>query len=365
MEDINCCICLEVSLTMTSCNHVLCKRCYKKAQTNPQANMQACPCCRRQDYTLKDIIITLNEEQKEAHYKALMDAYNEDHEYVRPAVAVRHRQAVAAPARLLAAAAQPVDPNWNPRRAAMELNFDDAIRGENYHHARDIRQVLTAEGWALNEVREINFQVLQNQMRRVWEINFDAALVTNNYPQALGLKNALVAVGWDFNEVRQHDLEATRLAYNAQREADAAHEVARQERLAANRLARRQAEAARNAEREAVRRAEMAEAAHELVVPQENIMEGAIVLRTMNDYAALEQRYTPRNPARAGARVLLGAGMEIGQLPFNARPMLGCVGCNKKTRRVCGACNDAHCCAACNNCANGCGAPHPANYRRV
>jgi hypothetical protein len=351
MEEINCCICLEVSLTKTSCNHVLCKRCYKKAQTNPMANMQACPCCRRQDYTLVDIIITLNEEQKDAHYKALMDAYNEDHAYVRPAPRAER------PARPEVRMVRP--PVVHDRRAAMEGNFDAAVADNNFHMGRNIRQVLNANGWMLNEVREHNFQAMRIEMCRVWEINFDAAVGMNNYPEANNLRRALLEEGWEFNEARQVALEAAQIAYNAEREAEAARQAAREERRAARRLERRQADA----------RARIPQAlAPEMVaIPQANVMEGAIVLRTMDDYAALDQRFNPRNPARAHARVFLGEGMEIGHLPFNARPMLACVGCNKKTRRVCGACNDAHCCAACNNCANGC-APafhHPANYQRL
>ena len=172
------------------------------------------------------------------------------------------------------------------------------------------------------------------------------------------LEVRLIIDGFPLNAVREHNYEAARLQEEARVEAIAvahaqmlAADAARQERLAANRLARRQLEAARHAAPEMV-----------AIIPNED---GAIVLRTAGDYAALDQRFNARHPAGTRAQVLLGAGMEIGHLPFNARPMLACVGCNKKTRRVCGECNDAHCCAACNNCADGCGFHHPANYQRV
>jgi hypothetical protein len=371
MEDINCCICLEVSLTITSCNHPLCKRCYKKAQTNPQANMQACPCCRRQDYTLVDRNITLDEEQKEAHYKSLMDAYNEDHAFVRPARAVRHNR----PNDLLPPERNP-DPNWNPRRAAMELNFDDAVRADNYFHARNLRRQLIEGGWELNLVRAIDYQTLVERMRGRWEVAFDNAIAQGEYFVADNLRHELVAIDWVMNEERQHAFEEARLAYDARREARVREAEEARERQAARReaerIARRDArrverQEQRQIERDAAeaQRAADREAAAEQGVQPNN--DGDIVLRTMDDYAALEQRFNARRPAGARARVFLGEGMEIGHLPFNARPMLACVGCNKKTRRVCGACNDAYCCAACNNCENGC-APafhHPANYQRL
>lgn len=294
---------------------------------NPQANMQACPCCRRQDYTLVDIVITLNEEQKEAHYKSLMDAYNEDHAYVRPAPRVgREYRPEVRPVRRAVdrGRALPAEGEWDARRAAMLLNFDDAVRDDDFHHAANIRNVLINEGFPLNEVREHNYEALRLQ--------------------ELARVDALVA------------------AAAARRAADEARRAARHEANFARREARAQAhQAAQQAERQAVRQA-----------ARENL-DGAIVMQTINDHAALEQRFNARHPAGARAQVVLGAGIKIGHLPFNARPMLKCQGCNKKTRRVCDRCDDQYCCASCNNCLGadchrrpaGYVAHLPANYQRV
>jgi len=275
MEDITCCICMEVSLTMTTCNHVLCKRCYKKAQQNPLANMQACPCCRRHDYTLKDINIELNQEQKDAHYKTLLEAYNEDHTFVAPVRAGHPLQA------------------RQDRRARMDINFDAAILEGNYRVANFIRNEMEDNGWVLNGDR-------------------------------------------------LHRLDELRLRDEAERQA-------RRVRLQAA----------------GIRLAERALAGELEEVPPQNVMNGAIVLRTLDDYAGIDRMFSARHPASARAQVRLGAGMKIGQLPFNARPMLACVGCNKKTRRVCVSCSDAYCCARCNICPNACNFHHPPNYQRL
>lgn len=240
--------------------------------------MQACPCCRRHDYILKDINIELNQEQKDAHYKTLIDAYNEDHTFVAPV------------------------------RAGRPL---------------------------------ANMQARQDRRARM-DINFDAAILEGNYRVANFIRNEMEDNGWVLNGDRLHRLDELRLRDEAERQA-------RGIRLRAA----------------GIRLAERALAGELEEVPPQNVMVGAIVLRTLDDYAGIDRMFSARHPASARAQVRLGAGMKIGHLPFNARPMLACVGCNKKTRRVCGACNDAHCCAACNNCANGCGFHHPANYQRL
>jgi len=374
MEEINCCICLEVSLTMTSCNHVLCKRCFKKAQTNPQANMQACPCCRRQDYTLVDIVITLNEEQKEAHYKTLMDAYNEDHAYVRPAPRAEYRPVLrnGVPVPRNPNNAVPLA-NWNARRAGLELNFNDAVRDQNFYRAREVRGQLIEAGWELNLVREMDYQALIVHQRGVWEVSFDRFIVNGDFHMALRTAHALEEIGWVMDEGRRDALEAVRLAQIERERANARAFIERQEAAEAARVAQRIARRdARRVERqeqrqierdaaEAQRAADREAAAVQGVQPNND---GDIVLRDPADLVELNQRFNARTPAPARARVVLGVGWRIGDLPFNARPMLQCVKCIKKTRRVCGNCLDAYCCAHCNSC-NGCNFNNlPAQYRR-
>jgi len=279
------------------------------------ANMQACPCCRRQDYTLVDIIITLNQEQKDAHYKSLIEAYNEDHQYVPPVREVR-RHIVQRPADI---------------RREMEINFDAAVLEGNFHIALHNRRALEGRNWELNEVRLHNFEALRLQ------------------------------------EVARQEAEAR--AFNARRDADdARREAQRIARRDARRVERQEQRQIERDAAEAQRAADREAAAEQGVQPNND---GDIVLRDPADLAGLNQRFNARTPAPARARVVLGAVFKIGDLPFNARPMLQCVGCNKKTRRVCHDCNDAYCCAHCNACGNGdCfvreGNAHlPHNYQRL
>lgn len=87
-ETPNCVICMEISVTMTDCNHPLCRDCYKKMDDLPahQRNMKKCPYCRKENPQMKDVEIELTDEQKLEHYQTLMEFYRE-HTIVVPKAA--------------------------------------------------------------------------------------------------------------------------------------------------------------------------------------------------------------------------------------------------------------------------------------
>jgi hypothetical protein len=72
-----CIVCMEISITVTDCDHPLCRDCYKKMVELPahQRNMKRCPYCRKEAPALKNEFIELTDEQKLQHYTVLLDYY--------------------------------------------------------------------------------------------------------------------------------------------------------------------------------------------------------------------------------------------------------------------------------------------------
>ena len=72
-----CIVCMEISITVTDCDHPLCRDCYKKMVELPayQSNMKRCPYCRKEAPTLKNADIELTDAQKLEHYTVLLDYY--------------------------------------------------------------------------------------------------------------------------------------------------------------------------------------------------------------------------------------------------------------------------------------------------
>lgn len=93
-----CIVCMEISITVTDCDHPLCRDCYKKMVALPahQRNMKKCPYCRKEAPALKNEVVELTDLQKLQHYIVLLDYYtantvcqNIPPPYV-PVVHVRH-----------------------------------------------------------------------------------------------------------------------------------------------------------------------------------------------------------------------------------------------------------------------------------
>jgi hypothetical protein len=93
-----CIVCMEISITVTDCDHALCRDCYKKMVALPahQRNMKKCPYCRKEAPALKNEVVVLTDAQKLQHYTVLLDYYtsntvcqNIPPPYV-PVVHVRH-----------------------------------------------------------------------------------------------------------------------------------------------------------------------------------------------------------------------------------------------------------------------------------
>ena len=72
-----CIVCMEISITVTDCDHPLCRDCYKKMVALPahQRNMKKCPYCRKEAPALKNEVIELTDAQKLQHYTVLLDYY--------------------------------------------------------------------------------------------------------------------------------------------------------------------------------------------------------------------------------------------------------------------------------------------------
>ena len=76
-EDLTCAICLEISVTYTTCNHSLCKKCYKAVITHTERNMRRCPLCRDEKLSLDSTTRALTDKQRELHYLVLLEYFNE------------------------------------------------------------------------------------------------------------------------------------------------------------------------------------------------------------------------------------------------------------------------------------------------
>lgn len=75
--DVTCVVCLDVTDTITECNHPICRSCYTKVVTHPQPNMRNCPYCRKEHFALNVTAHPLTAEQRNLHYDALLAFYND------------------------------------------------------------------------------------------------------------------------------------------------------------------------------------------------------------------------------------------------------------------------------------------------
>jgi hypothetical protein len=75
--DLECIVCMEICVTVTECDHSLCRRCYKSVITHPQSNMRRCPYCRKEHLVLSHVERVLTAEQRDIHYRTLLESFNE------------------------------------------------------------------------------------------------------------------------------------------------------------------------------------------------------------------------------------------------------------------------------------------------
>ena len=74
--DLDCVICLNICNTMTDCNHTICMRCYNLLVAQP-LSMRKCPYCRKEDPALCSTTHVFTEKERDAHYCALLEYFNE------------------------------------------------------------------------------------------------------------------------------------------------------------------------------------------------------------------------------------------------------------------------------------------------